>query len=320
MHRMTGGRFALGLGRGFDVLFDVMGLPRVTMAQLEDFVGIMRRLWHGEMVIGHDGPAGPYPYLNQDPSFDEDIPILLAALGERTLEFAGRVADGVVLHTFFTDDTLARSVAAVRRGAEQAGRDPARVRVWSVLATVGDHIDEELRLQASSSAGFATYLQGYGDLLVRVNGWDPAVLDAFRADEVVEAFGGALDAVATPRAARAPRDAAPRRVARGVGDRHRAEQCAARVLDQFDAGADGVILHGATPDELAPVVEAYRAVRPDGFATWPRTPGCPSAGSGRPDPGYPSSAGLSTNSTISTKSMVGVDAVDARDLVAELAR
>src|SRR4051812_30493659 len=43
MHRMTGGRFALGLGRGFDALFDVMGLSRVTMAQLDDFADIMRR-------------------------------------------------------------------------------------------------------------------------------------------------------------------------------------------------------------------------------------------------------------------------------------
>ena len=73
--------------------------------------------------MGHDGPAGRYPYLNQDPSFDEDIPLLLVALGEKTLEFAGRVADAVVLHTFFTDDTLRNSVAAVRRGEQEAGRD-----------------------------------------------------------------------------------------------------------------------------------------------------------------------------------------------------
>ena len=37
------------------------------------------------------------------------------------------------------------------------------------------------------------------------------------------------------------------------------EQCAAAVRDQLALGCDGVILHGATPDELAPVVEAYRA-------------------------------------------------------------
>ena len=42
----------------------------------------------------------------------------MTAIGERTLEWAGGVADAVVLHTFFTDETLARSVAAVRRGAE----------------------------------------------------------------------------------------------------------------------------------------------------------------------------------------------------------
>lgn len=61
MHRMSGGRFALGLGRGFDALFDVMGLPRVTSAQFEDVIGILRRLWHGETVAGHDGPAGTFP-------------------------------------------------------------------------------------------------------------------------------------------------------------------------------------------------------------------------------------------------------------------
>ena len=37
------------------------------------------------------------------------------------------------------------------------------------------------------------------------------------------------------------------------------EQCAAAVRGQLDLGADGVILHGATPEELSPIVEAYRA-------------------------------------------------------------
>ncbi len=262
MHRLTEGRFTLGLGRGFDMLFDVMGVPRVTMAQLEDVMGLLRRLWHGEAIMGHDGPAGRFPYLNQDSSFDEDIPILLTAIGERTLEFSGAHADAVVLHTFFTDDTLARSVAAVRRGALAAGRDPSSVRVWSVLATVGDHIDEELRLKKLVGR-LGTYLQGYGDLLVRVNGWDPAVLEAFRADPVVQGIGGALDAIATPDELRHIATLLPDEwlAASATGT---ASECAARVIDQFEAGADSVILHGATPDELAPVVEAYRAVRPAG--------------------------------------------------------
>jgi len=58
MHRLTGGRFSLGLGRGIGVIFDAFGLPRIKTAEIEDFVGLMRRIWRGEVVFGHDGPAG----------------------------------------------------------------------------------------------------------------------------------------------------------------------------------------------------------------------------------------------------------------------
>jgi probable F420-dependent oxidoreductase len=262
MNRMTGGRFALGLGRGFDMLFDALAIPRVTMAQLEDFTGIMRRLWKGEVIFGHEGPAGTFPFLALDPDFDDDIPVMMCALGERTLEFSGRVMDGVILHTFFTDEALAASVAAVRRGAELAGRDPDAVRIWSVLATVGDHIDEELRLRKLVGR-LATYLQGYGDLLVSVNGWDPAVLAAFRADEVVASVGGAIDAKADRAQLEHIADLLPDEWL-AASARGGAEQCATTVLGQFDLGATGVIMHGATPTELAPVVDAYRAIRPEG--------------------------------------------------------
>ncbi|MEO5875342.1 MAG: TIGR03857 family LLM class F420-dependent oxidoreductase [Streptosporangiaceae bacterium] len=264
-HRLTEGRFALGLGRGFDMLFDVMGLARVTSAQLADVIGILRTLWRGEPVLDHHGPAGDFPYLLQDASFNEDIPILLTAMGERTLEFAGGHVDGVVLHTFFADDTLRRSVEAVRRGAERAGRDPASVRVWSVLATVGDHIEPDQRLRKLTGR-LATYLQGYGDLLVRLNGWDPAVLARFRADEFVAGFPGAFDAIATTGQLERLTELLPPQwlAASATGT---AERCASRIVDQLDAGADGVILHGATPAELEPVVTAYRKVRPGRLGT-----------------------------------------------------
>jgi probable F420-dependent oxidoreductase len=262
MHRMSGGRFALGLGRGFDFLFNIMGLPPITSAQMTDAIDVLRRLWHGEAVAGHDGPSGSWPYLSQDPTFDEDIPVLLCVLGPKTLELAGAIADGVVLHTFFTDDTLAASVAAVRRGAEMAGRDPASVRVWSVLATVGDHLDHDLVLRKLTGR-LATYLQAYGDLLVRVNGWDPAPLDAFRRDEVVASIPGAIDALATTEQLEHIATLLPDHwlAAAATGS---ADTCARRIVDQFDAGADGVICHGATPTELAPIVGAYRAIRPAG--------------------------------------------------------
>ena len=39
------------------------------------------------------------------------------------------------------------------------------------------------------------------------------------------------------------------------------EQCAQAVQHQLDLGCDGVIMHGATPAELAPVVAAYQRRR-----------------------------------------------------------
>jgi 5,10-methylenetetrahydromethanopterin reductase len=273
VHRLSGGRYALGLGRGFDLLFDVMGVPRVTGAQLEDAIGIYRTLWSGGSVAGHDGPAGAFPYLSQDSSFDERIPVLMMAIGRRTLELAGRIADGVVLHTFLTDETLARAVETVRASAEQAGRDPASVRVWAVLGTVEESVPEELALRKTVGR-LATYLQGYGQVLVEANGWSAGDLARFRADPLVSGYPGAFDAIGTTEQLTYLRDEvipAEWLAASATGS---AERCADRVADQLAAGADSVILHGATPAELAPVVEAWSRVRAPGrFDALPANPG-----------------------------------------------
>ena len=144
----------------------------------------------------------------------------------------------------------------MKDAAEKAGRDPDSVRVWSCFATVGDHLPEELRLK-KTVARLATYLQGYGDLMVTTNDWDPAVLQRFREDSVVTSIPGRDRPQGHARADRAHRHADSRRVAGAVGDRVGA-QCVDRIRKEFDYGADAVIMHGATPDELEPIVKAYR--------------------------------------------------------------
>jgi 5,10-methylenetetrahydromethanopterin reductase len=260
MHRLTGGRFTLGLGRGIAPMFDAYGIPRITTAQMEDFAGIVRRLFRGEVILGHDGPAGSFPVLHLDASFDEDIPLGLVAFGPNSLALAGRAFDMVVLHTFFTDETVERSVRIVREGAERAGRDPSSVRIWSCYATIPEGIPDDARLKKTVGR-LATYLQGYGDLLVETNRWDPAVLARFRADDVVSTFPGALDAKADTATLEHVATLMPDEwlepAATGTPER-----CAERVLRQLDLGCDGVIMHGATPAELEPVVTAYRQLRP----------------------------------------------------------
>ncbi|MCK8672264.1 TIGR03857 family LLM class F420-dependent oxidoreductase [Rhodococcus sp. HM1] len=257
MHRLSGGRFTLGIGRGIAALYSAFGVPEVTTAQMEDFAQVMRRLWRGEVVVGHSGPIGEYPLLFLDPDFDEDIRLALVAFGPRSLALGGRAFDDVVLHTYFTPETLQRSVAIVKKAAEEAGRDPDDVRVWSCLATVGDHLPEELRLK-KSVARLATYLQGYGDLLVRTNNWDPAVLQRFRSDPVLLSIPGGIDHKASADQIEHIATLLPDEWLEPAATGS-AGQCAQRIRREFDYGADAVILHGCTPDELEPIVTAYRA-------------------------------------------------------------
>ena len=257
MHRLTGGRFALGLGRGINMIFDMLGIARITTAEMEDFAGLMRRLWKGEMIFGHDGPAGKFQMLHLDPTFNEAVPLMITAFAPQTLRLAGRGFDGVILHTFFTDETVVRCVRTVREAAERAGRDPCAIRIWSCFATVGDHIPEPLRLKKTVGR-LATYLQGYGPLLLKTNRWDAAVLERFWSDPVVGSFRGAIDDKATTEQLE--------HIATLLPDEWLApsatgspSQCAAAVRGQLALGCDAVILHGATPAQLEPIVDAYRA-------------------------------------------------------------
>lgn len=259
MHRLSGGRFTLGIGRGIAAIYAAFGVPAVTTAQMEDFASVMRRLWHGEIIFNHDGPMGKYPILFLDPDFDEDIRLALVAFGPNTLKLGGRVFDDVILHTYFAPETLQRCVKTVKEAAEQAGRDPADVRVWSCFATVGDHLPEELRLK-KTVARLATYLQGYGDLLVKTNDWDPAVLQRFRADAVVQSIGGGIDHKASAEQIE--------HIATLIPDEWlepsatgSARRCVERIGEEFASGADALIMHGSTPDELEPIVAEYRRLR-----------------------------------------------------------
>ena len=143
----------------------------------------------------------------------------------------------------------------VKESAERAGRDPASVKVWSCYLTVGDWLPDDVKLKKTVGR-LATYLQGYGDLMVRTNGWDPAVLERFRDDDLVRSFRGALDATGTTEQLEHVATLIPAEWLEpaAVGS---ADECARLVHRQFELGADGVIMHGASPDELAPVVCSF---------------------------------------------------------------
>ena len=197
LHYLSGGRFELGLARGIGVRNSMMGLEGVTNAKIAEGLELLRTLWRGEKVVGHDGALGTFPYLSSGDWIDATIPIHFVGFGPKSIRMAGAHFDGVHLHTFLSHEGLRRAKALVQEGAEEAGRDPDAVKITTVCATaVEPSREDHLR---KFVARMATYMQApnYVELLCELNGWDREVLTAFRASPVVQSMAGGIDSVAT---------------------------------------------------------------------------------------------------------------------------
>ena len=254
---LTGGRFRLGVGRSVAPLWRSLGLPNMTNEILVDSADIVRRLCRGEKV-SYDGPAGRFRTRLGDVPDVPPPPILLAAIGPKTLELAGRHFDGVILHPFLTVDGVHRSAERVRAAAEAAGRDPESVRVCATVVVAPDLApDEEVEVVAARAV---TYLQipGFGELLASVNGWDRTPLAHLRSHPQLAGLRGSADAAFTRDqladvSARLPAEWLASASASGSS-----AFCAARLSEYLSGGADELIVHGSTPDRLGSTLQSLQ--------------------------------------------------------------
>jgi 5,10-methylenetetrahydromethanopterin reductase len=168
---VAGGRAVLGIGSGDSAIYTV-GTPPATLAGLEDAVVTLGRLTSGT-AIERDGRRW------QVHRSARRVPIYLAAEGPRTLELAGRVADGVIVGLGLTPEVIQLSLAAIERGAKAAGRTLADLDVWwfakTNLADTRRAAIEPITmaLAASANHAFRFTLEGKGvppDLHEKIRG------------------------------------------------------------------------------------------------------------------------------------------------------
>jgi len=96
---MLPGRFWFGVGTGENLNEHVVGdaWPEHSMraAMLEEAVGVIRRLWTGELV-DHDGDFYRVSRARIYTRPETPPPILVAASGEESAQVAGRIGDGLI--------------------------------------------------------------------------------------------------------------------------------------------------------------------------------------------------------------------------------
>jgi 5,10-methylenetetrahydromethanopterin reductase len=128
---ISSGRFILGIGAGFERSLDAM---RAYVAELRG------------AQLGFDPGSPP--------------PIWLAALGDRMIDLAGEVADGVLLN-WCTPDRVARARRTLRESADRAGRDPEAITlsvyIRGCLEPEQDVAQEALQRQAAQYAAIPHY-------------------------------------------------------------------------------------------------------------------------------------------------------------------
>lgn len=142
-------RFILGLGAsGPQVVEGLHGRPfKGPLSRMQETVEIVRLAFAGEKLEYHGKyhelplPGGEGKALRLAQPGNPNIPIYLATLGPKSLEYTGAAADGW-LGTSFTPEHADAHLDHIRRGAEGAGRRLADVDI-QVGGTVAFGDDRE---------------------------------------------------------------------------------------------------------------------------------------------------------------------------------
>jgi 5,10-methylenetetrahydromethanopterin reductase len=217
---VSGGRMILGIGAGDRPLL-ALGFQPSPLATLEAAISGIRRLWQGEEV---DLQSPGFTMSGAHLRFPAraGIPVFVSASGPRTLELAGRVADGVILLVGLFPEALDWAVSQVERGAEAAGRPRPHIAVFAYGA-----IDEDEHAALESARSIAAW---FGQTAPRI-----CDLAGLPRDLVGAGYQGGefQDASA---AARLLPDEFVRKVALAGNRQHAAERIGAALA----AGADSV--------------------------------------------------------------------------------
>lgn len=186
------GRFILGLGSGEAENIEPYGFDfDRPVSRFEEALHVIRLLWDSDGPVSFDGQFYRLQHarLDTEPYDGRFPPIWVGASGPRSLDIAGRYADGWWPAGAWTPEDYAQKLARVRGAAERAGRDPMAITPCFIQVCVMGRDDTALAeiLEAPLVKSFllqvsAELLSSFGFDHPMGEGWrgfhdiDPAVL------------------------------------------------------------------------------------------------------------------------------------------------
>jgi 5,10-methylenetetrahydromethanopterin reductase len=147
----SGGRFALGIGRGDTALFH-LGRPPMPVDRFGALLADVQTYLSGG-TVDCDGFPSRLQWL--DRARQPKVPLDVAASGPRMLGVAARTAERITLAVGADPERVAWALGVAREAAAEAGRDPADIS-FGAYVNVGCHPDVDAA-RALISGGVAAF-------------------------------------------------------------------------------------------------------------------------------------------------------------------
>jgi probable F420-dependent oxidoreductase len=134
---LSGGRIRLGVGVGWqESEYEALGADFHTRgARMDEAIALLRTYWT-EPQVTLTGPYYRATSMGMEPKPPQGrrLPIWIGGGSDAALRRVGRLGDGWLASRVTDAEDGRRSIAAIRRYAEEAGRDPATLGLSSMVA------------------------------------------------------------------------------------------------------------------------------------------------------------------------------------------
>lgn len=248
---VAGGRAILGIGAGDRPLLS-LGLKPAPLAQLEDSILAIRALLTGE-AVDYSGHGFTLTDAHMRLESRADLPVYVSASGPKTLELAGRIADGVILLGGLHPEGLQWAIDHIDRGVDAAGRS---VRPKITVFAYGA-VDENEQEAIAAGRTIAAWFPQTAPVYCEMAGLSPALIERIRSS-----YQGGEFQEAEGAAALLPLDFVQRMALCGGVDAARGH-----IRNMYELGVDAVTVFPLSKDRMA-TVRGFRQAFETEQALW----------------------------------------------------